>query len=499
MEYLFLILLGIITYFIIQRSVNRLTRTPVWLLWLVMMIPALSWVGWMLVYGQDSNIPWQLLAGPFLLCPMLYWLLIQWGRIPQDSQAGKSSQSSPGASSTATPETKKEEDPESSRARPITPSEEKLLRNCFPWAIYYLQNLDYRPQAILCRGKLRSNPEVAYDTIESNVKEQFGDRFFVIFQEGIRDQPFFALVPNPRFQSNQLAKSNSPKQISFAISLFVITFLITTTIGIEVAGHPLEEISNHPEFIQDGFAYSLTLLAILGFRELIHYLIAVNHKINTALPYFVPLPLFPGTIGGFIQKRSPIPNRKVLFNVAISGPIAGLLASLPVLIWGLSLSAVVDLNEESRLLSLEALNPRFSFLLALLSKLALGSQLGSQQAIDLHPLAVAGYIGLGLTVLNLIPIGQLDGGQIVHAVFGQRTAIGIAQFTRLLMLIIAWIQPDFWILAIVLLLIPVIDEPALNDVTDLDNSRDFLGLISLAILLFIILPLPGSVAQWLNL
>ena len=494
MEYLFLILLGIITYFIIQRSVNRITRTPVWLLWLVMMTPALSWVGWTLIYGSDSNIPWQLLAGPFLLCPMLYWLLIQWGRITPENQASKSSASSSKANS----ESPEGEDKESSPVRPITPSEEKLLRNCFPWEIYYLQNLDYRPQAILCRGKLRSNPGVAYHAVESKVKEKFGDRFFVIFQEGFRDQPFFALVPNPRFQAKSSAPSDSPKQISFAIGLFIITFVITTIIGMEVAGYSLEEAFNDPQLIQAGFAYSLPLIAVLSFRELIHYLTAVRHRVSTALPYFVPLPFFPGTIGGFIQKRSPIPNRRILFDLAISGPIAGLLVTIPVLIWGLSLSEVVDINEESRLLSLEALNPRFSFLLALLSKLALGSQLSSQNAIDLHPVAVAGYIGLGLTALNLIPIGQLDGGQIIHAVFGQRTAIGIAQFTRLLMLIIAWIQPDFWILAIILLLMPIIDEPALNDVTQLDDSRDVFGLLSLAMLLFIILPLPGSVAQWLN-
>ena len=153
--------------------------------------------------------------------------------------------------------------------------------------------------------------------------------------------------------------------------------------------------------------------------------------------------------------------------------------------------------EESNLLSFDALNPRFSFVLALFSKLALGGELVPETVIDLHPLAIAGYVGLVVTALNLMPVGQLDGGHIVHAIFGQRTAIIIGQVTRLLMFVLAMIQRDFLLWAIVLLFMPVIDQPALNDVTELDNWRDFWGLMCLALLVGILLPLPATIAQWL--
>ena len=211
------------------------------------------------------------------------------------------------------------------------------------------------------------------------------------------------------------------------------------------------------------------------------------------------MPFFLGTFGAFIQMRSPVPNRKALFDVSLAGPLAGFVVSLPFLIWGLSLSEVVPLTETSGLLTIESLNPRFSLFLSLLSKLALGSQLTPQMGIELHPIAFAGYIGIIVTALNLMPVGQLDGGHIVHAMLGQRNAVIIGQIARLLMLVLAFTQKAFLIWAIILLFMPVVDEPALNDVTELDNKRDFLGVLSLILLVSILLPVPGAIVEWLNI
>jgi membrane-associated protease RseP (regulator of RpoE activity) len=159
----------------------------------------------------------------------------------------------------------------------------------------------------------------------------------------------------------------------------------------------------------------------------------------------------------------------------------------------------VALPEKIEILNLNALNPKYSILLALLSKLALGSELTAKSAIDLHPIAIAGFLGLIVTALNLMPVGQLDGGHIIHAMFGQRTAVFIGQITRLLLLILALIREEFLLWAIILLFIPLVDEPALNDVTELDNQRDFMGLMSMALLLLIILPLPQFLAKLLQI
>jgi membrane-associated protease RseP (regulator of RpoE activity) len=254
-----------------------------------------------------------------------------------------------------------------------------------------------------------------------------------------------------------------------------------------------------PHLLLKGLPYSLSLMVILGVHELSHYLLAVYYHVRTTLPYFLPVPFFLGTFGAFIAMKSPTPHRKALFDVAIAGPLGGLLVTIPVLIWGLAFSEVVTISQPTNMLSFQALDPRFSCLLAILSKVALGSQLIPGKAISLHPAAIAGYIGLIITALNLMPVGQLDGGHIVHGMFGQGKAILIGQITRLLMFGLAFVRKEFLFWAIILFFMPLADQPALNDVSELDNRRDFLGLMSLLLLASILLPLPPTVAQWLNI
>ena len=387
---------------------------------------------------------------------------------------------------------------EATAVRPITRSEESALRNCFPWGIYYLQHIDYRPQAILCQGKLRAVPEEAYKTIKKNVEKAFGDRFLVVFQESFRGQPFFALVPN--VWSQKQPETESLARPGLALGLLLLTLLTTTVVGAKISGVALEELQTDPQLLLQGLPYSLGIIVILGIHELSHYLTTVSYKIRATLPYFIPEPfLFLGTVGAFIQMRSPVPNRRALFDVSIAGPLGGFVITLPLLIWGLSLSETIPIGEDSSLLNFEDLNPRFSLLLALLAKLALGKELMPGMALSLHPLAVAGYVGLIVTALNLMPVGQLDGGHIVHAMFGQRTAAVIGQVSRLLVFVLAIIRPDFLLWAIILFFLPIIDQPALNDVTELDNWRDGLGLLALALLVIILVPLPAPVAQWLSI
>jgi membrane-associated protease RseP (regulator of RpoE activity) len=164
-------------------------------------------------------------------------------------------------------------------------------------------------------------------------------------------------------------------------------------------------------------------------------------------------------------------------------------------------SDVVALDPKASMLKFDALNPSFSFLMAILGKLTLGNALTPSKAIDLHPVAIAGYLGLIVTAFHLMPVGQLDGGHIVHAMFGQRAGAMIGQIARLLLLALFLARLDQLLLiwAIFLFLMPAVDEPALNDVSELDNRRDFLGLAMLAMLLLIVLPAPRAIVGVLNL
>jgi membrane-associated protease RseP (regulator of RpoE activity) len=492
MAFWFLLLLGSLTYLMMQYSVARATRTPVWLLWLVLMTPAFVLTGWTLVYGIKQTPPSALILWVSACCLILYWLLFNRGRqLPVDPQ-NQLTENQEQSNNNSTVET--------ASVRPIDSAEETQLRNCFPWSVYYVQNIEYRPQAVICRGHLRTMATAAYEQIKANIEEQFGDRFLVIFQEGINSKPFFVLVPNPQaVRQNNQRDSEKITQPGLALILLVATLFSTTFVGLKIAGFNITQLESDFTLFFQGLPYALGLMTILGTHELGHYLTARFYKIRATLPYFIPIPFFLGTFGAFIKMQSPIPHRKALFDVSIAGPLAGFIATIPLLIWGLAHSEIVALPEKTGMLNPNALNPKYSVLLALLAKLALGSELTAKSAIDLHPIAVAGFLGLIVTALNLMPVGQLDGGHIVHAMFGQRTAVIIGQIARLLLLMLSFIREEFLLWAIILLFVPLVDEPALNDVTELDNKRDFLGLISMALLLLIVLPLPQFLANLLQI
>ncbi|MEG4395483.1 site-2 protease family protein [Microcoleus sp. BROC3] len=488
---LWLFVLGLISYFLLHNGTSRITRTPVWLLWLVMMAPALIWSGWVLVNGTSKTVPPELVIIPFLVCPFLYWFLVQLGRKKITSETAE--QVADSATEPANPKPS---------LRPIDRAEEASLRDCFPWSIYFLRDLEFRPQAVICRGQLRTNPEAAYQAIRENVERHFGDRFLVIFQNSLSGQPFFAIVPNPSSKVGETPltdlKTPSLTRPFLALALVLITVFTTTIVGAQMAGVTEEALQANPSMLLQGLPYSLALITILGIHESGHYLAARFYKIRTTLPYFIPIPFFLGTFGAFIQMRSPIPNRRALFDISIAGPLAGLVATVPLLMWGLDHSTLVPLSDKSGMLNFDSFTPKFSLLMTLLSKLTLGGAFNAETAINLHPVAVAGYLGLIVTAFNLMPVGQFDGGHIVHAMFGQRASMAIGQFARLCMLLLAFLEQGLLLWAIILFLTPLNDEPALNDVSELDDRRDFLGLLAIGLLLIILLPAPRVLVQWLN-
>jgi membrane-associated protease RseP (regulator of RpoE activity) len=485
MVFFWLLVLGLMTYVLLQRSVSRITRTPVWLLWLVMMLPALVLTAWVLVNGSAAPVPNGLLLALFITCPLLYWALIQKGRIPVPQAA----QAEPADPKPSLPT------PVKPALRPIDKDEEAMLQGCFPWSVYYLQNIEYRPQAMICRGQLRASPTVAYDTVRENIRRHFGDRFLVLFQEGLQGKPVFALVPNAKAEGSDRKTLARP---GLALALLLVTLFTTTAVGTYLAGVTETQLQETPTLILRGLPYAIALLVILGCHEMGHYLMARRYGMQVTLPYFIPVPFFLGTLGAFIQMKSPVPNRRALFDIGIAGPLAGLGVAIPLLLWGLAHSTVVPIPAEgASLLNFEALDPKASLMLTLMSKLMLGSAVAADQALHLHPVAIAGCLGLVVTALNLMPVGQLDGGHIVHAMYGQRVGGVVGQVARLLVFGLALVHTELMIWAILLFFIPAADQPALNDVSELDDRRDFLGLLALTLLVMIVLPAPGILTRLL--
>ena len=479
--FLLLSLIGYFCYVVIVQRVKLMTRTPAWLLWSVVMTPAFCLTTWLIVMGPGVPMPTPLALLIFVGCFVLYVVLIQRGRGPSGDSI------EPNSAPPALPESLAEP----ITIRSLTSEEEGELRKCFPWGTYYLQSIDYRPQAVICRGQLRGAPDLAYHTVEEKVKETFGNRFFLVFQEGPSEKPFFALVPNP--QGDRTLTSRMIRQPGMAGLMAMITALMTTWSGqvlIKQVG-----ISETPSFA-DGVPYAVALMGFFLIREGGHYWTTLRYRIPATLPYFIPmlpLPQLPiGTVGAFIQIRAPIPNRKALFDIGVIGALMGLVAAIVMLGYGLSLSEVVGYPPGFRpsVFKFEAMLPEYSILLTVIAKGVLGGALEAKRAIALHPIAVAGWLGVLFTAFNLMPVGQLDGGRMVHAIFGQRQGAMIGQVGRLTLLLLSVMQPHLLLWAVLLFFLPTIDEPALNDVTDLDNVRDAIGIVTLVILILIIVPAP---------
>jgi membrane-associated protease RseP (regulator of RpoE activity) len=169
-----------------------------------------------------------------------------------------------------------------------------------------------------------------------------------------------------------------------------------------------------PFRLSKGVPFTVALLAILLTHEFAHFLFARHHRVNASLPFFIPLPLLSpfGTMGAVILMRDRIKSRNALVDIGASGPIAGMLVAVPVLIYGLAHSEVRPLTEGG-------LQEGQSLLYLVLKRVVLGP-IPEGSDVFLHPVAFAGWGGLLVTMLNLLPIGQLDGGHVAYALFGSR-------------------------------------------------------------------------------
>jgi membrane-associated protease RseP (regulator of RpoE activity) len=266
--------------------------------------------------------------------------------------------------------------------------------------------------------------------------------------------------------------------------LFLATVVTTLMVG---ARTPLFELVEDPARILAGVPFSASLLSILLFHEFGHYIFGRRHGMPVSLPYFIPAPpqiFIVGTLGAVIRLRGPVRDRRALFDMAVAGPLAGLVLAIPICIIGLKLSSVVPLSRVDTGAGLELGE---SLLLKLLVWLVFGP-LPADHTVLLHDVGLAAWFGFYVTVLNLIPAGQLDGGHLVYALFGARHAMISRLAAASLVLLGLWFSFVWlmWALLIVLLM-GFQHSPPMDDITPLDRPRRALGVASL-LLLFVLLP-----------
>jgi membrane-associated protease RseP (regulator of RpoE activity) len=273
-------------------------------------------------------------------------------------------------------------------------------------------------------------------------------------------------------------------------TLLAFTLLTTTIVGVVLAqsfetGRPLDldqylsvlsTIQARPMLLLDGLAFSITLMTILLAHELGHYFACRYYGIDASLPYFMPFPSPIGTLGAFIRIRSPIYTKQALFDVGIAGPLAGFVVLVPALIIGIASSKVIPgIAERGDLIfGVPAIERFFEWIIF--------PHVRSSDIL-LHPVARAAWVGTLATALNLLPIGQLDGGHILYSFTG-RWHSRLSRLFVLVLVILAFVTHVWtWLVWAGLLLVFALRHPAIFDLTKLDRTRVALGLTALAIFL----------------
>ncbi|MFQ6611480.1 MAG: site-2 protease family protein [Fidelibacterota bacterium] len=270
--------------------------------------------------------------------------------------------------------------------------------------------------------------------------------------------------------------------------LFLTTILTTLLAGSMMAGG---QPWSHPLDIMKGFPFSVTLMLILGTHEFGHYYFARKHHVNATLPYFIPAPPFIfliGTFGAFIKIKSPIYRKDALLQIGAAGPIAGFLVAVPALFIGLIQSTVVE-----KIATENAIILGDSILMKLLTFIT-HPGMGATQDLMLHPIAFAGWIGLLVTMLNLLPIGQLDGGHIAYAMLGERHKL-MAKLAFLALIPLSFFSINWLVWGLLILaLMRTTSHPPIQDIQaplSLINKR--IGLFCLLIFILCFIPAPFKI------
>ncbi len=268
------------------------------------------------------------------------------------------------------------------------------------------------------------------------------------------------------------------------IILLGLTILTTLFAGTMLSGADPFVITN----LYRGIPYSLSIMFILGVHEMGHFLMCKKHKVNATLPYFIPFPSILGTLGAFIKMKSPISNRRALLDIGAAGPLAGFVAAVPLTVIGFMLSEVtpIEFTDEAMISFGDSILSRILTVVA-------HPSLPEGHTLMLHPIGFAGYVGLFVTALNLLPIGQLDGGHISYAMFGQKQK-KIAQifiYALLPMGLFFWSGWFIWAM-LGIIMGPAHPRP-INDSQNLDPLRYKIGIAAGIILLLTLVPMPFNV------
>jgi hypothetical protein len=367
---------------------------------------------------------------------------------------------------------------------PIPADDLQAMKGLFGIDTFFATETIPYQDGVIFKGNLRGEADVVWSQLTQKLEAVLGDRYRLFLVQNPKERPVVIVLPS----------RNDPKPSTIPQKLLAVGLLLGTLMTCcATAGALLQfDLFEHFERTAETIPIGLGLFSVLVVHEIGHQVMARYHHVKLSWPFFLPA-LQLGSFGALNRFESLFPNRTVLFDVAFAGPAAGGLYSLILLILGLVLSS------PNSLFKIPALFFQGSILVGTLARVVLGDSLQGD-TVGVSPLMVAGWIGLVITAINLMPAGQLDGGRAVQAIYGRLTAgrttvvtlifLGIASLVNTLAL--------YWA-AIILILQRDLERPSQNELTEPDDARAALLLLALFLMITVLIPLTPSLAGRLGI
>jgi membrane-associated protease RseP (regulator of RpoE activity) len=367
---------------------------------------------------------------------------------------------------------------------PIPPTDLELIKGIFGVDTFFaVETIPYQQGAIF-KGNLRGEPQPVQKRLSDLLDQRLPDRYRLFLVESPEEKPVIIVLP----------RDNDPKPLTPVVKVLTVVLAIATMLtcfergGIQYGF----DLFVNPDQLGVTLPIGLGVLSILFSHELGHWWMARRHQIRLSWPFFIPAWQL-GSFGAITRFESLLPNRSVLFDIAFAGPAVGGILSIGCLILGLLLPAGAS--------GIALPTPFFqgSILVGTLARATLGQGI-HEPIVVLHPLFVAGWLGLVITALNVIPAGQLDGGRIVQAIYGRKTAGRITIVALVVLAILSFANPValYWTILVAFLQRQP-ERPSLEELTEPDDTRAALALLLLFLMLATLLPLTPSLAGRLGI
>jgi membrane-associated protease RseP (regulator of RpoE activity) len=346
---------------------------------------------------------------------------------------------------------------------------------------YATETISYQQGAIF-KGNLRGEAAQVHRKLTDKLSSKVGDRYRLFLVPDPEDRPVVVVLPS----------SNDPQPATVGQQILgVVMFVATIATSLEAMGVFLGfDFYEHTDRIKEVLPLALGIWTILIAHEMGHQVLANMRKVKIGLPFFLPTGQI-GSFGAITRFESLVPDRNVLFDVAIAGPLAGGLVSLLMLLAGLLLS------HPGSGLEIPAQFFQGSIFVGTLAKVVLGATI-HQATISIHPLVVIGWLGLVINALNLMPAGQLDGGRIVQSIYGRKTAQRSSIVTLVILGFVAFFNPANLVILYWLILVGflqrALERPSLDEITEPNDTRAILGLVALFIMAAIVIPFSPDLA-----